>query len=136
MANDPLFIVVAIACLIVLGILVFGLTVFRRQASKRRSKLCTFTVELSLFRVDMKEDQVNTLFLFYFLDNSRARQKYVFKHVTRSTISGINNKGLNEIQLYLPPSDIQDEFEARVLEIESQKSKAKSSSREIRTRDK
>ena len=83
--------------------------------------------ESSLIRLRPKLNTCNTNYLFHFLNNTRARQKYVFKHVTRSTISGINNKGLNAILLYLPPITLQNQFAERVAQIEKQKQQAEAS---------
>lgn len=80
--------------------------------------------ESSLIRLRPNLNIVNTMFLYYFFSNKGAREKYIFKYVTRSTISGINNKGVNSINIYIPPLTLQNEFAERVREIESQKEKA------------
>ncbi|TXE08561.1 hypothetical protein ES711_08650 [Gelidibacter salicanalis] len=77
--------------------------------------------ESSLIRLRPDLDIINTTFLFYFLNNQRARQRYVLKHVTRSTISGINNKGLNAIELLVPPINLQNQFAERIQAITAQK---------------
>lgn len=83
--------------------------------------------ESSLIRLRPKLNVINTLYLHYFLSNSRARQKYVFKHVTKSTISGINNKGLNAIKIIVPKINLQNQFAERVKAIEVQKTQAEAS---------
>ena len=51
--------------------------------------------ESSLIRISPKLQKVNTLYLYFFFSNQRARNKFINKYISRSTISGINNKGLN-----------------------------------------
>lgn len=80
--------------------------------------------ESSLIKLSPNLQIVNTIFLFYFLSNPVARSKYILKHVTKSTISGINNKGLNAIEIYVPPIKLQNQFAERVKAIEEQKSLA------------
>ena len=50
--------------------------------------------ESSLIRVRPDRERVLTIYLFHYLLNDRARAKYVFPLVTRSTISGINQSNL------------------------------------------
>jgi type I restriction enzyme S subunit len=83
--------------------------------------------ESSLIKLSPNLELINSIFLFYFLSNPSARIKYVLKHVTKSTISGINNKGLNAIELYVPPIKLQNQFSERVKAIEEQKSIAQAS---------
>lgn len=80
--------------------------------------------ESSLIRIRPNLSMVNTLFLFYYFNNKRARSKYIFKYVTKSTISGINNKGLNLIEVYVPPINLQNKFAQKIKNIEAQKAKA------------
>lgn len=77
--------------------------------------------ESSLIKLSPNLELINNVFLFYFLSNQRARSKYILIHVTKSTISGINNKGLNSIQVILPPIDLQNQYAERVAIIEEQK---------------
>ena len=68
--------------------------------------------ESSLIRVTPDRSKLHPLYLYYFLSNPRARSKYVFRHVTRSTISGINQSGLGRVGIALPPIEEQDRFVA------------------------
>jgi len=83
--------------------------------------------ESSLIRIKLNQKKVNPLFFYYYMSNERARQKYVYKHVTKSTISGINNQGLNQIKIYLPPVRLQNLFATIVEKIEEQKQLAQKS---------
>ena len=83
--------------------------------------------ESSLIRLSPNLELINNVYLFYFLSNQRARSKYILIHVTKSTISGINNKGLNAIQVILPPLNLQNQFAERVAVIEEQKAIAQKS---------
>ena len=78
--------------------------------------------ESSLIRVTPDRTQLLPLYLHYFLLDSRARAQYVFPHVTRSTISGINQAGLGRVPIVLPPLELQQEFvsvHSQMEEIES-----------------
>jgi len=68
--------------------------------------------ESSLIRVTPDKTKVSPLYLHHYLSNPRARSKYVFKHVTSATISGINQSGLNAIEVMLPGRDEQQSYEA------------------------
>lgn len=73
--------------------------------------------ESSLIRVTVDPNKMTPLYLFHYLSNSRARSKYVFKHVTSATISGINQAGLNAVAVMVPSMDIQLRFGEICLQI-------------------
>ena len=77
--------------------------------------------ESSLIRVRPDRERVLTIYLFHYLLNDRARTKYVFPLVTRSTISGISQSNLMKVKVVLPPLDLQHRFAAIVESIEHQK---------------
>lgn len=77
--------------------------------------------ESSLIRVRPNRERVLTIYLFHYLLNDRARAKYVFPLVTRSTISGISQANLMKVKVVLPPRDLQLPFAAVVESIEQQK---------------
>ncbi|AGA76709.1 restriction endonuclease subunit S [Echinicola vietnamensis] len=83
--------------------------------------------ESSLIRLTPDQKVLTPIYLFYFLNNDRARGAYVLKHVTKSTISGINNKGLNAVEIVLPPIELQKQFLNIVKVIEMEKVIAKQS---------
>ena len=68
--------------------------------------------ESSLIRVSPDRSRLSPLYLFHYLSNSRARSEYIFKHVTRSTISGISQAGLNLVEVMVPDVLIQESFAA------------------------
>ena len=77
--------------------------------------------ESSLIRVRPDRERVLTIYLFHYLLNDRARAKYVFPLVTRSTISGISQSNLMKVKVVLPPLDLQHRFAAIVQSVEQQK---------------
>ena len=77
--------------------------------------------ESSLIRVRPDREIVLTIYLFHYLLNDRARAKYVFPLVTRSTISGISQSNLMKVRVMLPPLDLQLRFASVVESIEQQK---------------
>ncbi|MCY3605320.1 MAG: restriction endonuclease subunit S [Gammaproteobacteria bacterium] len=79
--------------------------------------------ESSLIRVRPDREIVLTIYLFHYLSNDRARAKYVFPLVTRSTISGISQSNLMKVKVVLPPLDLQFRFTAVVESIERQKAR-------------
>ena len=76
--------------------------------------------ESSLIRVRPDRERVLTIYLFHYLLNDRARAKYVFPLVTRSTISGISQSNLMKVKVVLPPLDLQHRFAAIVQSVEQQ----------------
>lgn len=77
--------------------------------------------ESSLIRITPNPNILNTSYLFYLFNNHRYRGKYILKHVTKSTISGINNQGLNSIDILVPPLGLQNRFESNLSEIKKNK---------------
>ena len=77
--------------------------------------------ESSLIRISPNTDLVLSIYLYHYFSNNRARSKYILKHVTSSTISGINQAGLNSINVLLPPILLQQQFAAIVEKTEQQK---------------
>lgn len=77
--------------------------------------------ESSLIRVRPDREKVATIYLFHYLLNERARAKYVFPLVTRSTISGISQSNLMKVKIVLPPLARQLRFAAIVESVEQQK---------------
>ena len=74
--------------------------------------------ESSLIRLTPNEKIVNSTFLHFYINNKRVREAYVYKFVTKSTISGINQKNLSQIPVMLPPIELQNKFESVVYQIE------------------
>ena len=89
--------------------------------------------ESSLIRVRPDRKRVLTIYLFHYLINDRARAKYVFPLVTRSTISGINQSNLMKVKVVLPPLDLQLRFAAVVESIEQQKASQRAHLAELDT---
>lgn len=83
--------------------------------------------ESSLIRITPNQELVNTLYLYFFFSNDDARNRYINKYISRSTISGINNKGLNSIEILTPPISLQNQFAERIQLIEAQKQQAQCS---------
>lgn len=77
--------------------------------------------ESSLIRVRPDQSKVQTTYLFHYLQNERARARYVFPLVTRSTISGINQSNLMRVGILVPPLTLQRGFAAIVEAAERQK---------------
>jgi len=73
--------------------------------------------ESSLIRVTPDPKKIDRVFLFAYLWDPVAREKFVLPNVTRSTISGINQAGLLRIRVPLPPLLLQKEFARRIAEI-------------------
>jgi type I restriction enzyme S subunit len=67
--------------------------------------------ESSILRVTLNQKKILPAYFFQFFMNERARRKYVLKNVTQSTISGINQSGLNNTKLLIPPLNLQKDFE-------------------------
>ncbi len=77
--------------------------------------------ESSLIKITPNLKKISPSFLFYYLNNERVRKFFVFKFVTKSTISGINQEGLKRIEIIVPPLDLQYEFENIIKKIEKLK---------------
>ena len=89
--------------------------------------------ESSLIHVRPDRERVLTIYLFHYLLNDRARTKYVFPLVTRSTISGISQSNLMKVKVVLPPLDLQHRFAAIVESIEHQKASQRAHLAELDT---
>jgi type I restriction enzyme S subunit len=63
--------------------------------------------ESSLIRVRVNRDILDPIYFFSYMLQPRARKAFVVPYVTKSTISGINQRGLEKVQLLAPPIDIQ-----------------------------
>ncbi|WP_066424929.1 restriction endonuclease subunit S [Anabaena sp. 4-3] len=63
--------------------------------------------ESSLIRVRVNRDILDPIFLFSYMLQPQVRSAFVFPHVTKSTISGINQAGLQRVQILVPPISIQ-----------------------------
>jgi type I restriction enzyme S subunit len=77
--------------------------------------------ESSMIRLSPNLNKVLPLYLFYYLNNDRAKSKYVLKHITKSTISGINQTNLNKIEVTVPPIELQTQFATMVTKTEALK---------------
>jgi len=89
--------------------------------------------ESSLIRVRPDQTRVLTIYLYHYLQNNRARGKYVFPLVTRSTISGINQSNLMKVKVILPDLDRQQEFATIVESIAKQKAQQRAHLAELDT---
>lgn len=79
--------------------------------------------ESSLIRLTPDPETILPIYLYHFLNNARARSKYVFKHVTKSTISGISQSGLHEVEIMIPTIELQTQFAQTVSKIEAHQRK-------------
>jgi type I restriction enzyme S subunit len=59
------------------------------------------------------KNKILPIYLFYFLSNEELK-KFVMKYVTKSTISGINNENLNNINILVPPIELQKRYEITI----------------------
>jgi type I restriction enzyme S subunit len=75
--------------------------------------------ESSLIRVTPNDNIVGVPYLYYYLSNTRVRERFVFPFVTQATISGINQQNLAQIQVLLPPRAAQEEFAKRIRELDA-----------------
>lgn len=66
--------------------------------------------ESSMIRITPDQAQVLTIYLYYYLANERAKKARILKHVTQSTISGINQDGLKQLEIIVPPLPLQQQF--------------------------
>lgn len=74
--------------------------------------------ESSLIRVTPNPDIVTTELLYYHLNDPNYRTMHVYKRITGATIFGINQAGLSELPIFVPPIDLQEKFIERVAELE------------------
>lgn len=87
--------------------------------------------ESSMIRVTPNEKLITPLYLYYFFNNERAKEKFILKHVTKSTISGINQSNLNQIKIITPPIKLQIQFSEFVETVEVLKQKQQNSLQEF-----
>jgi len=66
--------------------------------------------ESSIIRVTVNKFKLLPVYLYYYLSNERARFAHVLRYVTGSTISGINQNGLSNIEIIQPPLPLQEKF--------------------------
>lgn len=66
--------------------------------------------ESSLIKITPDLNTVLPIYLYYYLNNEVVRKEYVYKYITKSTISGINQTSLKQISILLPPLEIQKKF--------------------------
>jgi type I restriction enzyme S subunit len=74
--------------------------------------------ESSLIKLSLNQNKILPIYLYYYLNNERAINAFVLKYVTKSTISGINQSGLNKIEIVTPPIELQNKFAGIVEHIE------------------
>ncbi len=75
--------------------------------------------ESSFIRLTPKLDTVRTEYLLHYLNNERTRKAYVLSRISGITISGINQAAMNQIPVLLPPMQVQDNFAAKVSDVQS-----------------
>ena len=66
--------------------------------------------ESSLIRVRVNQDTIDPIFFYSYMLQPRARAAFVFPYVTKSTISGINQTGLKQVKILVPPVKLQLEY--------------------------
>jgi type I restriction enzyme S subunit len=74
--------------------------------------------ESSLIKLTPNQEIISPIYLYTFLNDDRARKSFVFKYVTKSTISGINQSALKKIDILVPPLALQNKFANIVQQIE------------------
>jgi type I restriction enzyme, S subunit len=89
--------------------------------------------ESSLIRVRPDRARIVHLYLYHYLQNGRARSKFVFPLVTRSTISGINQANLMKVKVVTPPLSLQHCFSTIVNSVEQQKTRLRAHLAELDT---
>jgi len=66
--------------------------------------------ESSMIRITPNRKLLLPVYLHYYLSNDRARKAHILKYVTESTISGINQSNLMEIEIVQPSLPLQEKF--------------------------
>ncbi len=74
------------------------------------SSLDPLVCESSMIRITPDQDKLLPIYLYCYLASEVGRPKRVLPYVTRSTISGINQDGLQRIEVLMPPIEKQREF--------------------------
>lgn len=87
--------------------------------------------ESSMIRLTPNIKKILPIYLFYYLNNDRAKSNYVLKHITKSTISGINQSNLNKIEVITPPIELQTKFAAFVEKVKALKTQYQQSLTEL-----
>lgn len=87
--------------------------------------------ESSMIRVTADQSKLLPIYLYYYLSNERAKQAHILKYVTKSTISGINQDGLKQIEVILPPLNLQEEFAGVVARVESLRGRMSEAGRQV-----
>lgn len=66
--------------------------------------------ESSLIRIRTDTNKIMSEFLFHYLSNDRVKSRFISPYITQSTISGINQKNLEKVQVLVPPLAQQERF--------------------------
>ena len=77
--------------------------------------------ESSFIRVTPDDSRLSSLYLFHYLNDELVRRRYLRPFVTQSTISGINQTNLSQVQIVVPPLSLQKSFANRIIAIETLK---------------
>ena len=91
----------------------------------------TLIFESSLIRVRTNKKEILPIFFFYYINNDIARTAFLLKNVTKSTISGISQAGLNRTEIYVPPLPLQQKFASIVEKTEAVKQKMQKQLKEL-----
>lgn len=86
--------------------------------------------ESSIIRIRVNNLKLLPVYLYYYLSNERARLAHVLKYVTESTISGINQSGLNSVEVIKPPLPLQEKFAQIVQKYERLRTQERESDRQ------
>jgi type I restriction enzyme S subunit len=87
--------------------------------------------ESSFIRVTPDDTRLTHLYLFHYLNNARVREIHLRPFVTQSTISGINQSNLEQVQIVVPPLPLQQAFARRITAIEALKTTQRSALAEL-----
>ncbi|MNE50231.1 EcoKI restriction-modification system protein HsdS [compost metagenome] len=74
--------------------------------------------ECHLIRMSPCLEKVNPVFLNYQLRMPSVRAR-IFQQAKTSTMTTIDQAGLSRIKVFVPPLDLQEEFERRLIKVES-----------------
>ncbi|MFA0525321.1 restriction endonuclease subunit S [Vibrio sp. 10N.222.52.C3] len=85
--------------------------------------------ESSLIRLTPNSDVLNKLYLFGYLSNEIVKEHKIRKFVTGATIKGISQKNLENIEILVPPIDLQTKYEGVVSGISKLKRKIENEDR-------
>jgi type I restriction enzyme S subunit len=87
--------------------------------------------ESSMIRVTTDQSKILPIYLYYYFSNEKAKQAHILKYVTKSTISGINQDNLKQIEVITPPLSLQEEFAGVVARVEGMRSRQAESERQV-----